>query len=251
MLHAQFAINDLRQKMFGSNISDLVRFSSRCFRHLSGNKHRVKEDDDWTEFFELVGDAGWKSAIKDFADRNQVELVQCKKMQNVVKLFRLDTQRQIFGNDPTATDFINTSNSKIPSHVDFPAALLHSFLFVDFAFVHMHRAEVYPAPHVALPILRFLMPLFFKFNKHKYGNSIPSLISTMKTSSARTNSLLASYQSFSSTGLPGARAADRINEGVVEDHSSFPGERGKNLPQVRIPSHHYYGSKCPFFSMTI
>ena len=230
------------------NISDPIRFSSSFFRHLSGTKHRVKEDDDWTEFFGLVADAAWTSAIQDFADRKQVDLVQLTKMSSLVRLYRLDTQSQIFGDDPTATDFIDTTNSNIPSNVDFPAALLHSYLFLDFVHVHMHRAEVLPAPHVSSTLLRLLMPLFHKFNKNKYGNSIPQLISTETTSSPQTHSLLSRYQAFSSLGNPGARGADRVNEGVVEDLSSFPGERGKNLTQVRNPSHTCDASKCPLIS---
>ena len=242
MLHAQFAINDLRQKMFGSNISDLIRFASSYFRHLSGAKHRVKEDDDWTEYFRLVGEAGWLSAVKGFAIRKKGELSKMKKMRQVVKAYRLDTQLQIFGDSPNATKFLDDPDSSIPSHVDYPAAVLHSFLFFDFIYETMHASEVLPAPHLSSTLLRCLLPLFEKFNKNRYGGMVPTILSTQRKSSQQTNSLLDQYTSFSISGSPKAQAADRVNEGVVKDLSSFPGERAKNASQVRIRNHPCYDS---------
>jgi len=142
ILHFQFAINDLRQKMFGSSINDPIRFYYSYFRHLRGDSHRVDDDDDWTEFSALVTGGGWEAVISEFAIEQVDKIGGTTSMPELVDSFLEYTERQIFGDNPaSADDFLSGAESVPPSSIDYPSATLASYLFLGFIYDSIHEAE--------------------------------------------------------------------------------------------------------------
>lgn len=236
-LHDQFAMNDLRQKMFGHSITDPIRFFYPNFRHLSGDKHRVKEDDDWKELNEITSDAGYLEAVVSFAQRREEEIRATTAMSALVDLYEKDVESQLFGDDLTAVDiFFQNTDLQPPPCVDYPLSCLHSFLYLDFVYTSKHRTEIYSCYHLTESLNRLSLPLYMHFNKHCYTWLGSFILTTHHISSPHTRFLLACNTSVTTTGRGKAEGLDRINEEEVENMSSCPGNRAKSEAQVRAMS---------------
>ena len=233
ILHFQFAINDLRQKMFGSSINDPIRFYYSYFRHLRGDRHRVDDDDDWTEFFKLVTGGGWEAVISEFAIEQVDKIRRISSMPELVTSFLEHIECLVFGDDPASADgFLSGSDLFPPSSVDYPSATHASYLFLSFIYDSVHEAENTRSHHMAQTFHRVLHPLFLKYNKKNYGWLTPKIIAIMETVSPYAQSVLLCNTSFSTTGTPPCTGLDRACEALVKDLSSFPGDRAKTENQV-------------------
>ena len=232
-LHDQFAVNDVRQKMFFHSITDPIRlYYSSSFRNLS-DKHRVDEDDHWTQLHQMIATGSWNAAIVEFAKRNQDEIKQITDMASLVDLYLKDTEYQIFGSDLESADkFLKNVNSPAFKDLDYPVASMHSYLLLDVLHTLKHRAEVSSAYHVTQTLHRFAVPLHILFKKHNYSWLKLLVIGTHEVVSPNTRSLLACNTAVTITEDGKAEGLDRRNEELVKDLSSFPGERAKSEVQV-------------------
>ena len=232
-LHDQFAVNDLRQKMFNHSIIDPIRlYYSSSFRNLS-DKHRVDEDDHWTQMHKMTATGAWNASVIEFAERCQEKIKPITTMEALLDLYMTDTEYQIFGSDPeNADNFLENVKAPVFNGLDYAAASMNAYLMLDFVHTTKHRAETESAYHVTQTLNRFTAPLYILFKKRNYAWMMHFVIGTHHVVSSRTISLLACNTSVITTGKGKAEGLDRINEEEVEDHSSFPGERAQSEVQV-------------------